>query len=408
MNNLKKIITRIFIIILIFIFIISFSHSYTALNIDNLAFVVALGIDSSDSKEIKVTFQFVTPPSSNEGSSQETQIFEDTVDTNSIPNAINIMNSYLARKIDLSHCRNIVFSEEIAKNGISNFIYTLMNDDQVRPTSNIIVSTCSANEYIKNSIPSLETSITRYYDIFPSSGKYTGYVSDATIGNFYNALVCNACEPYTILGGVTSSTQTDSQSTVPDDSNIKSGASPISGLRSTENIGVGVFKHDKLVGELDAIETVCFHILKNNLSSFLVSIPDYNNSNSKIDLILSPKNTVDFDIKIINGSPFIKINCEFTAKVFSIDENTNYLNKENLNSVSYSCNSYMENVLLKYLYKTSVEFRSDINGIGKYALSKFQTNTDFKNFNWIDNYMNSTFKVDVNTTVDSGFLLNKT
>ena len=263
MNNLKKIITRIFIIILIFIFIISFSHSYTALNIDNLAFVVALGIDSSDSKEIKVTFQFVTPPSSNEGSSQETQIFEDTVDTNSIPNAINIMNSYLARKIDLSHCRNIVFSEEIAKNGISNFIYTLMNDDQVRPTSNIIVSTCSANEYIKNSIPSLETSITRYYDIFPSSGKYTGYVSDATIGKFYNALVCNACEPNTILGGVTSSTQTGSQSTVPDDSNIKSGASPISGLRSTENIGIGVFKHDKLVGELDAIETVCFHILQN-------------------------------------------------------------------------------------------------------------------------------------------------
>lgn len=33
----------------------------------------------------------------------------------------------------------------------------------------------------------------------------------------------------------------------------------------------------------------------------------------------------------------------------------------------------MENVLLKYLYKTSVEFRSDINGIGKYALSNFQT-----------------------------------
>ena len=94
------------------------------------------------------------------------KFLKDTVDTNSIPNAINIMNSYLARKIDLSHCRNIVFSEEIAKNGISNFIYTLMNDDQVRPTSNIIVSTCSANEYIKNSIPSLETSITRYYDIF--------------------------------------------------------------------------------------------------------------------------------------------------------------------------------------------------------------------------------------------------
>ena len=63
MISLKKIFIKIFIIILIIIFFISFSYSYKTLNIENLAFVVALGIDSSDSKEIKVTFQFVNPPS---------------------------------------------------------------------------------------------------------------------------------------------------------------------------------------------------------------------------------------------------------------------------------------------------------------------------------------------------------
>ena len=56
MISLKKIFIKIFIIILIIIFFISFSYSYKTLNIENLAFVVALGIDSSDSKEIKVTF----------------------------------------------------------------------------------------------------------------------------------------------------------------------------------------------------------------------------------------------------------------------------------------------------------------------------------------------------------------
>ena len=295
---MKKIFIKIFIIILIVIFFISFSYSYKALDIENLAFVVALGIDSSDSKEIKVTFQFVNLPSTSEGTNQEAEIFQDTVDCNSIPNAINIMNSYLARKIDLSHCRNIVFSEEIAKNGISNHIYTLMNAVQVRPTSNIIVTTCSANEYIKNSKPSLETSITRYYDIFPDSGHYTGYVSNASIGNFYNALVCNSCEPYTILGGVSSAASIGSQSNVSTDSNIKSGTSPISGVRSTENIGMAAFKHDKLVGELDAIETVCFHILKNSINSFIISIPEPEYTNSKIDLLLTPKG--DTKIKVDN------------------------------------------------------------------------------------------------------------
>lgn len=408
MINLKKIFIKIFIIIIIIIFFISFSYSYKTLNIENLAFVVALGIDTSDSKEIKVTFQFVNPPSTSEGSNQEVKILEDSVDTNSIPNAINIMNSYLARKIDLSHCRNIIFSEDIAKNGISNYIYTLMNDVQVRPTSNIIVTTCTAYDYIKNSIPSLETSITRYYDIFPNSSHYTGYVSNASIGNFYNALVCNSCEPYTILGGLSSQTSTGSQSNVSSDSNIIAGSSSISGTRATENIGMAAFKHDKLIGELDAIETVCFHVLKNNINSFLVSVPNPNDKTNNIDLLITPKKSTKIKVDIVNGSPYIKIDASFNAKIYSMDENSSYLNQDTLTAISNSCSNYMQNVLLNFLYKTSIEFKSDINGFGKYALSDFSTNIDFKNYDWRNSYVNSVFDVNVNTTVNSGFLLNKT
>lgn len=405
---MNKIFIKLFIIVLILVLLVAFSSSYRALNIDNLAFAVALGIDTSETKGLKVTFQFVNPPSTSEGSNQEANIFEDTVEATSIPNAINIMNSYLARKIDLSHCRSIVFSEDVAKNGISNHVYTLMNDVQVRPTSNIITTTCTAYEYIKNSIPSLETSITRYYDIFPSSGKYTGYVSDATIGNFYNSLLCNTCEPHTILGGVSSTSSTNSQSTVSTDSNIKSGSSPISGMRSAESIGIVAFKHDKLVGELDAIETICFHILKNNINSFIITVPSPKDNTLKIDLLVTPKGTCKTKVNIVNGSPYVKINGSFNAKIYSMDEKDNYLEPGILTTLSNTCNTYLENILLNYLYKTSVEFKSDISGIGKYALSNFYTTDEFKDYNWMDNYMNSTFKVTIDTTIDSGFLLNKT
>ena len=91
-----------------------------------------------------------------------------------------------------------------------------------------------------------------------------------------------------------------------------------------------------------------------------------------------------------------------------MDENASYLNPNTLESISNICNKYLEDILLNYLYKTSVDFKSDISGIGKYALSNFSTNTEFKNYNWVNNYVNSTFNVTVNTTVDSGFLLNKT
>lgn len=404
MNNILK---KIFITIIILVLLIAFNSSYSALNIDNLAFVVAMGIDVSDTKQIKVTFQFVKPPSTTEGSNQESQIIEDSVDANSISNALNLMDTYFAKRLDLSHCRIIVFSEEIAKRGISSYIYTLMNDVQIRPSANIIVSNCTANYYIKSCNPSLENSITRYYDIFPESGKYTGYLYNSTIGDFFNNLICTYCEPYAILGGTNFSDNNSSQTSNINDSNTKSGISPISGTKGTENIGMAVFKNDKLAGELNAIETVCFNILKKDVDSFLISVPSPNQENQKIDIYLTPLDKSKIDVNIVNGSPYIKINYSFKAKIYSVNENSSYINEASLLEISNSCNKYLESILTEYLYKTSQEFKSDVTGLGKYVVSNFSTNQDFENYNWSNNYTNSTFDVNINTNIDSGFLLTK-
>lgn len=403
-NILKKI----FILTIILILLVAFNSSYSALNLDNLAFVIGLGIDVSDTKEIKVTFQFVKPPSTSEGSNEESQIIVDSVDTNSIANAITIMNTYFAKRLDLSHCRIIVFSEEIAKQGISNYIYTLMNDVQIRPSANIIVSKCNAEYYINSCNPSLENSISRYYDLFPDSSKYTGYLTNASIGDFFNSLICNYCDPYTILGGVTSANNGSSQISSANDSDVQSGASPISGTKGVENIGMAVFNDDKLVGELNAIETVCFNILEKKLDSFVISVPDPNNENTNMDIFLTFKPKSNINVEIINGSPYIQINYYFEGKVYSIEENSSYLDDSTLTDISNSCNKYLQSTITDYLYKTSQKFKSDINSFGKYVLSNFKTNKEFKNYNWLNNYINSTFEVKINTDINSGVLLTKT
>ena len=50
MNSFIK---RIFIILVLLIFVTAFSSSYVSLRIDNLAFVVALGIDVADNNNLK-------------------------------------------------------------------------------------------------------------------------------------------------------------------------------------------------------------------------------------------------------------------------------------------------------------------------------------------------------------------
>lgn len=404
MRKIKSILNKLLIIVLIIIFIYSFSASYSSLNISNCAFAVAIGIDKSTSNKLNVTFEFISTSPSGESVS-ETEPILNSVDCSSITNGINIMNAYLGKKVNLSHCKLIIFSEELAKEGISDEVYSLMNEVQVRPSANIVISQCNTRYYIENSIPSLESLIPKYYDIFPNTSEYTGYTCDATIGDFFNSLVCNYSSPYAILGGITTPNDTSTQI---NDSTMKSDESPIEGNRLAQNIGLAVFKDDKLSGELNAIETICFLNIIKKVDSFLVSIPYEQGSSSQIDIYLTPNSTHNIDVSFVNGAPFIKLKLNFSGKIYSMSKNSEYLDIDVLNSISNSCNNYLEGQFYNYLYKTSSVFESDINNFGSYALSKFFTTTEFEKYNWLDNYKNSTFKVEIDTIIDSGFLLTKT
>lgn len=407
MRKISNIIKKIFIFILVIIFTFSFSACYNSLNLSNYAFAVALGIDKSTSNKLKITFEFLSTSPSSDSVSETTPVIN-SVDCSSVTNGINIMNAYLGKKVNLSHCKLIIFSEELAKEGISDEIYSLINEVQIRPTANIVVSKCNTKYYIENSIPSLENLIPKYYEIFPNTSEYTGYTCNATIGDFFNSLACNSYSSYAILGGIKTSDNNSSSSQSSDVSSIKSNESPITGTRASQNIGLAVFKDDKLTGELSAIETICFLNLRKKIDSFLVSIPDPQNNNSKIDIYLTPNSTHDINISFVNGSPYIKIKLEFSGKIYSMKKGSEYLNTDVLNSISNSCNSYLESQFSNYLYKTSTVFESDINGFDLYSLSKFNTSTEFNSYDWLNNYKNSTFSIDINTIMDSGFLLTQT
>lgn len=181
-------------------FLVAFSSSYNALSIDKLAYVVAIGIDTSDKEKYSFSFQFTNVTSPTEaGNAEKSPSIVNTVDASSLSSAINLMNTYIGKKLNLSHCKVIVFSEEIATNGISEQIYTLMNDTQIRPSSYIVISKCNAQYYIENSKPILENLITKYYDIFPSSSNYTAFTSNSTIGEFFNNLENQSINPTAIL-----------------------------------------------------------------------------------------------------------------------------------------------------------------------------------------------------------------
>lgn len=458
---ITKIIKSLLILIVAIFLIWGFSDSYSSHNIDNIVHVVALGIDKSEdgNENIKVSFQFINVSSSSGGDSSggENSTVVTSINASSLNKAINLMNSYIGKELNFSHCKVLVFSEDFAREGIAPEIYTLVNNEEMRPSTNIIISTSTANSYLKNANPNIEKLVTNYYETFELTSNFTGYSDDITLGRFYNNLFTSSKANTAILGRTFKKTsegsaeggqeesqgasngekkpeatgdsqggqgqeQTQEQNQGQEQSSSSGGTSgqssggnnqqndsggaslEISGQRGTQNVGIAVFKEDKYIGELSEIESICHLLVTNNVNSFVLSIPLDNYPNNLLDLNVSSDRNSSIEIDTSSDSPKISVTVYCEAKILTIGENYNYSNSEVLEDLSSHAHKYLKEKLENYLNKTSKELKSDIAQFSQQAIRNFLLLEEWDNYNWASKYENANFDVDVKIDVTSSLL----
>lgn len=446
-SNIITIIKIVLLLALIIFTFWGFSSSYSSHNIDNIVHVVAIGIDKSDNEQhnMKVSFQFLKNSTLGESSSSETSSsIVTSINANTFNHAISLMNSYIGKELNFSHCKVIVFSKDFATDGISTEIYNMMNNEQIRPSTNIVISTSKANTYLKNSNPNIEKLVTNYYDTFELTSNFTGYSTDTTLGTFYSKLICSDCNNTAILGR-TFETSSDSENSSDksesqnnknsnnssessnseksnSESESKAGQSSndgsnsenneassldILGERGTQNIGIAVFREDKYIGQLSDTESICHMLVTNNIDSCTIAVPIEEYPDNTLDIrIINYKNNV---IKIDTSSdePHISITLHYNAKILDIREDIDYSDPSVIDEISNKVESYLKEQIDSYLIKTSREFKSDIVGFNKYAKSNFLTINEWKNYNWGSKYENANFSVNVAINTNSRLLFTK-
>ena len=429
------------IVILALVFMYAFSASYTSDSVDNISYVIALAVDENEGeKNLQVTFEFMdTSTFSSEGSSESKSAIIDTINATSINSAINLLNAYIGKQVNLSHCKVIVFSDKLAQKGISAEVSELMNNIQVRPSTNIIICKGNALEYIQNSTSQLEKILTKYYDIFPNSSEYTGYTSNIMIGEFYNYLTTKECGNLAILGGLNptispsnssgnpSNSSTDGSSSgdssegssssenssekekpkeKPDNSTtlsqMISGNAPILGERGTVNIGLAVMKDGIYIGDLTAEDTLCHTLISGEVNSFLLTINNTKIYENYLDIELFENMSPKISVEIENNNPKININIKLIGRISGIKDGINYSDEPSnldLDKISRAAEDTIKRCITDYLNKTSTEFKCDIDYFYNYAKRRFITVQDWKNYDWSSKYTNSKFDVNVEAKV---------
>lgn len=418
---MKKFFIWIIIFCTIFIFTYAFSASYNSQNIDRLDYIIAIGIDKSpDNTNLQVSFEFTDLGAFSESDSEQgSKPIIDTVIAPSIPESINLMNAYAGKQVNLSHCKVVVFSEDVARDGILEEVTYLMNSPQIRPTTNIIIASDKAKDYIENSTSSLEGILTKYYDLFPTSAEYTGYTSNILLSRFYQNLTSDESGSVAILGTKSKSSKKNSSSQEENTSNstkqevsnntslesIATGENIVEGDRGTENIGLAVFNKDKYIGNLSAIETLCYTLIEEEVDNFSVCIDHPTNPDKKIDVSVSSLEPTNVKVDISKDNPIITIKLNLTAKALTGQNSLDFSDKDTLNSVNSALKEFLTSKMKDFLYKTSKVYGCDINGFYRLVKQKFLTIPEYDNYNWEEMYKKADFNVEINSDVISSFLV---
>ena len=440
----KNLIYIIFFLVLLIFFIYGFSVSYTSHNISNLAYVLALGIDKGENAKLKISAQFAknTISSENGSSDSSSNNILTACEADSIFSALNILNSYIGKEINLAHCSVIIFSEEIAKEGLYNEIYSIANNEEIRPSTNFVISNCSAYDYLNNTNPIIENLTTKYFDTLSITSRFTGYFSNITIGNFFHNLVQGNYDSTAIMGGLnltarseenkqdsgnnnSSEDSSDSSDTsnrnsssqnfenssnqnvqiTPD--NLIAGSSSIVGKRGNENLGLAVFNKDKYCGQLTATETICHLLIANEINTCIFTIPNPFNENDSIEVQIIPEKKSKISSNYDNDNFKFVINLYLNANIIDIEKNLNFEDPEVLEKFATSLTNSLNSKFEKYFNKVSKEYNSDIDKFYLSILKYFPTQDSLNNLDWKQKYMNSEFSCNININNISSLLITK-
>ena len=425
-GNLYK---KIFIIIIIISVIFSFiPYTKTVVTLDDQAYVMAIGVDIGTTSKYKISFQISTLSSSATESSTESSgndtssdspndnktpsnYIINTIDADSIDSAIIITNSYLNRSINLSHCKILVISEDLAKKGINNIINSLIDKVEIRPDCNIIVSKITETEFNESDKPTIEELLYKYYETTSNieTGRH-GYSELVKLTGFYLNLNDSFSQPYCTLGIVSKSSFNSIEKENRKSTDLSSQSRSLTTLPKedvkVENIGLAVFKNDTLVGTLSPEETLCHELLINNLNYSILSIPSPFDFNEVIDLQLYTFKKPNVKIKTSNSYNDIDVDIYVIAKLLSFSSRSyNVLTEDNLNNIKNTASDYLEKHFESYFNKTSKELNSDIGGLGKFAAKHYMTIQKWEEYNWLENYKNSNFNISVDISLKAGHLL---
>ena len=174
---------------------------------NEIAYVVALGIDSTDDDNYKITIQYANTTQISGGASESggkagSEIVDNvTIEAPNIYAGVGLANNIVSKSFSMSHAKLIVFSKEIAEKGVKDMIETLVRSEEIRPDVFIAVANTTANDYLTSVNPEMEVNPAQYYQLIYQKNQLVG-IPDGQLREFFTGLYTDNYDSIFPVAGV--------------------------------------------------------------------------------------------------------------------------------------------------------------------------------------------------------------
>ena len=329
------------------------SGCWNSRELNSLALMTSMGFDKTDNG-ILLTVQVLNPRAiASQKSVNEPSVIVYTEEGKDTIELIRKMITQSSRKLNGTHLETIVFSEEFAKDGISEVLDFLSREHQFRSQLYFVVAKgAPANEVLMN-LTTLDTipSLKLYSSIKTSDQIWAGTKSVKLI-KLINSVISDGINP--VLTGVEITQDREGHNTLEMLEGMEGDPIKIKDL--------AVFQKDRFIGWLDEDESKGYNYIVGNVESTMAYVED--KSVGKITIEITETKTKQ-TASMVNGKPFISVDIYVKANIETVSGDFDIMKDENIQKIEKLADEKLLKVCKKSLQKAQKELGSDIFGFGE-------------------------------------------
>ncbi len=395
---------------------LTFTACFDAREVDDEVYALVLGIDKGTSNKVRLTIQYPTYKSGggNEGqeknkggmgNSNETAGANiHTIEAKSPLEALDMYGMATSRRVSLMHLKNVIISEDLAREGLQDYLAPMARYREARRIVDIAVVKGTAQKYIQENKPTIGESLSKATELMAVQANNTSFFPRVTFFDFYRGMLSTYNQSYTAYTGINefkelTEERAPIEAAMNGDDGFTPGTLPRSGVAKNEFVGTALFSADKMVGYLNSEETRYFLMIIGKFKKGIIEIKDVNAPEKVIPMDFRPSRKPVVKASFKKGKPVIDLKLEMEADIGAIPSRNNYEDKNNIEKLNEHAGKYIQEKVTDVVTKVKNQYRTDVLGFGEKVAGYFPTIQEWEKYDWLKHFPETKVNIEVNVNI---------